>query len=110
MKKSLIAIMTVALSMPIAAYAVEAHHQPGATGAAASAQMSDGEVRKIDTETKKITLRHGPIQNLGMPPMTMVFQVKDVAMLDQVKAGDKVKFSADKVNGAYTVIHIESAK
>lgn len=80
------------------------------TGAQAQAALSDGEVRRVDKETKKLTIRHGPLQNLDMPPMTMVFQVKDPAMLDQVKAGDKIRFSADKVNGAYTVMSLEAAK
>jgi Cu(I)/Ag(I) efflux system periplasmic protein CusF len=67
-------------------------------------------VRKVDLETRKITLKHGEISNLGMPPMTMVFQVRDPAMAATVKAGDKVKFSAEKLNGAYTIVHIEPAK
>ena len=71
---------------------------------------TDGEVRKIDLENKKITLKHGEIKNLDMPGMTMVFQVKDPAMLDTVKAGDKVKFTVDKLNGAMTVQSIEKAK
>jgi Cu(I)/Ag(I) efflux system protein CusF len=70
----------------------------------------DGEVRKVDQETKKITLRHGPIPNLDMPPMSMVFQVKDLALLDKVKTVDKVRFSAEKIGGAYTVTRIEAAK
>ena len=74
------------------------------------AQMADGEVRKVDKDAKKITIKHGPLANLDMPPMTMVFQVKDPAMLDQVKAGDKVKFQAEKVGGAFTVTKIEPAK
>jgi Cu(I)/Ag(I) efflux system protein CusF len=76
---------------------------------AASAEMTQGEVRKVDKDAKKITLKHGDIKNLGMPGMTMVFQVKDPAMLDAVKAGDKVKFRADKVGGALTVTEIEVA-
>ena len=110
MKHKIITTLVLALIMPVAGHAVEAHHQPAATGAANSAPMSDGEVRKVDTETKKITLRHGAIQNLGMPPMTMAFQVKDPAMLNQVRAGDKIKFSADKINGALTITRIEAAK
>lgn len=98
MKLRMIMVLAASLAMPALANATS--HDA----------MTDAEVRKVDTETKKITLRHGPIQNLGMPPMTMVFQVKDPAMLDQVKAGDKVKFNADKVNGAYIVTRIESAK
>ena len=61
-------------------------------------------------DTKKITLKHGEIKNLGMPGMTMVFQVKDPAMLDKVKTGDKVRFTAEKMNGALTVTNIEAAK
>lgn len=76
----------------------------------AMAQTTDGEVRKIDKGTKKITLKHGEIKNLDMPGMTMVFQVKDPAFLDKVKEGDKVRFTADKVGGAYTVTSIEAAK
>jgi Cu/Ag efflux protein CusF len=75
-----------------------------------AAALSDGEIRKVDKDAKKITIKHGPIQNLDMPPMTMVFQVKDPAMLNQVKAGDKVKFQAEKVGGAFTVTKIEAAK
>jgi Cu/Ag efflux protein CusF len=77
---------------------------------ATDAALSDGEVRKVDKEAKKLTIRHGPLANLDMPPMTMVFQVKEAAMLDQVKAGDKVKFQAEKVNGAFTVTRIEPAR
>ena len=68
--------------------------------------LADGEVRKVDKDAKKLTLRHGPIQNLDMPAMTMVFQVKDPAMLDKFKPGDKVKFEAQKLGGAFTVTNI----
>ena len=68
-----------------------------------------GEVRKVDLETKKITLRHEEIKNLGMPQMTMVFQVKDHSLLERVKAGDKVRFAAEKIGGAYTITRIEAA-
>lgn len=70
----------------------------------------DAEVRRIDKSAKKITLRHGPIPNLDMPPMSMVFQVRDAAWLEQFKAGDRVRFSADKVGGAYVVMQIEPAR
>lgn len=78
--------------------------------AATSMPMTDGEVRKVDTETHKVTLRHGEIQNLGMPGMTMVFQVQDPAALNGLKAGDKVRFHAERLNGALVVTHIEVAK
>ena len=77
---------------------------------AAPSDMTDGEVRKVDMDTKKITLKHGEIKNLGMPGMTMVFQVKDPALLDKVKVGDKVRFTAEKAGGAIVVTSIEAAK
>ena len=78
--------------------------------AAASADMSEGEIRKVDMDTKKITIKHGVIKNLDMPGMTMVFQVKDPAMLDKVKVGDKVRFMAEKAGGAIVVTDIQAAK
>ena len=72
-----------------------------------TAALSDGEVRRVDKEANKITIRHGSLLNLEMPAMTMVFQVKEPAMLDKVKIGDKIKFRADKAGGAYTVTRIE---
>lgn len=80
------------------------------TTAMAALPMVDGEVRKVDTSANKITLKHGEIKNLDMPPMTMVFQVKDPAMLEKVKAGDKVQFTVDNVNGAMTVLTLQPAK
>ncbi len=78
--------------------------------AMATLPMADGEVRKIDVSAKKITLKHGEIKNLDMPPMTMLFQVKDPAMLEKVKLGDKVQFTVENANGAMTVLTIEPAK
>lgn len=72
--------------------------------------MTDGEVRKVDKENKKITLKHGDIKNLDMPGMTMVFTVKDPAMLDRVKPGDKVMFKAEKVGGGLVVTAMQPAK
>jgi Cu(I)/Ag(I) efflux system protein CusF len=69
----------------------------------ALAQATEGEVRKIDKAQSKITLKHGEIKNLEMPAMTMVFRVKDAAMLDKVQTGDRVRFQAEKVDGQYTV-------
>lgn len=74
---------------------------------AGSAELSDGEVRKVDREAKKITLRHGEIKNLEMPGMTMLFQVRDPALLDKVAPGDKVRFRAEKAGGAIVVTEIE---
>ena len=98
MKRIVIAFFVASLTLSSAG-ADEAHHKNGA--------LVDGEVRRVDKDARKITLKHGPLPNLDMPAMTMVFQVKDPGMLDQVKAGDKVRFAADKVGGAYTVTKIE---
>ena len=79
-----------------------------ATASLAQAALTEGEVRKVDKSNGKITLKHGEIRNLDMPPMTMVFGVKDKALLADVKAGDKVKFTADKdAEGNYVVTSLE---
>jgi Cu/Ag efflux protein CusF len=84
------------------------HHS--ASAAPAADAVSEGEVRKVDKEAGKITIKHGPLKNLGMPAMTMAFRVKDPAMLERVKAGDRIRFVADKVAGVLTVMQIESAQ
>lgn len=76
----------------------------------AALEMSAGEVRKIDKDAKKITIKHGTIKNLDMPPMTMVFQAKDPTMLDKVQKGDKVKFRAAMDGSAMVVTDIEAVK
>jgi Cu(I)/Ag(I) efflux system periplasmic protein CusF len=83
-------------------------HAKHAAGAAAS-DMADGEVRKVDKEGAKLTIKHGEIKNLEMPAMTMVFNVKDKAMLDKVQTGDKIKFKAVNDSGKYTVTEIQPA-
>jgi Cu(I)/Ag(I) efflux system periplasmic protein CusF len=75
-----------------------------------SMPMAEGEVRKVDADSKKITLKHGEIKNLGMPGMTMVFQVQDPAVLGTLKVGDKVRFMAERQGGAIIVTHIEAAR
>lgn len=87
-----------------------AHHPAAASAVAPEVPTTDGEVRRIDKVQGKVTLRHGPITNLEMPAMTMVFKVADPKMLDTIKEGDKVKFAADRVNGAITVTAMEAAK
>jgi len=77
---------------------------------ATDADMTKAEVRKVDKEAKKITLKHEDIKNLDMPGMTMVFQVKDVALLDKAKAGDKVKFKAIKDGNAFVLTDIQVAE
>jgi Cu/Ag efflux protein CusF len=107
----LLALSGAFFTMLLAAQTSNDHaaHHPDAK-AATAAPMSDGEVRKIDKSAGKITIKHGQLQNLDMPPMTMVFRVKDPAMLDQLKEGDKIRFTADKVDGALTVTQMEVSK
>ncbi|MFD9897580.1 copper-binding protein [Mesorhizobium sp. UC22_110] len=81
-----------------------------ALATSARAAPVDGQITKIDTAQNKVTLKHGPITNLEMDAMTMVFVVADPAALKAVKVGDKVKFEADRVNGRLTVTKIEKAK
>lgn len=69
--------------------------------------VADGEVRKIDKVAAKLTLRHGEIRNLDMPPMTMVFNVRDKALLDKLEVGNKVRFAAVKESGQYIVTEIQ---
>jgi len=76
----------------------------------AQADMVDGQVTKIDAPAGKITLRHGPIKNLDMDAMTMVLRVQDPAMVKQVKVGDKVKFTAERVDGQITITKMQKAK
>ena len=99
-------VMTAFLSLILAGHAAgdEKHHTPSA------AAMNDGEVRRVDRDARKLTIRHGPIPSLEMDqPMTMVFGVSDPAMLERVKPGDKIRFQAEKIGGAYTVTKIEPA-
>jgi len=108
-----IALVTICVAAMFAqpALADDAHHKkPQAAAVAGAVAMAEGEVRKVDKDAKKITLKHGPISNLDMPAMTMVFQVADPAMLDHLKAGDKVRFSADKIGSGYAITKIEPGK
>jgi len=106
MKYACIALTTIMLVLPGAALAQTTDAKP----AAAASALAEGVVRKVDMDAKKITIKHGPIANLDMPAMTMVFQVKDAALLDKAKPGDKVRFSAEKAGGQYVVTRIEPAQ
>lgn len=112
--KNIKSLFVIAALLGSATFSYAASHAVAPAVAATTMQTvlpsANGEVRKIDLENKKITLKHGVITNLDMPGMTMVFQVKDPAILEKVKAGDKVKFTADEVNGALTVLSLEPIK
>ena len=101
MKKTFRAVTTALLFVTI-----------GATTTIAFAQaLTDGEVKKVDASAGKMTIKHGPMKKFDMDDgMTMVYRVKDPAMLTTVKPGDKIKFDAEQVNGQFTVTKIEKAK
>ena len=83
----------------------------GSQSAIAQSALIDGQVTKVDQSAGKITIKHGPAKRLGMDQgMTMVYRAQDPTMLKSVKAGDKIKFDADQVNGQFTVTKIEKAK
>ena len=108
--RSIIALAASAALLTLPTLAAHAPQHAGEAVAASSAGYTDGEVRRVDKSAGKITLKHGAIANLEMPPMSMVFRAKDRAMLDHVKEGDKVRFKADNIGGLLTVTELEQAK
>ena len=122
--KSLLKLSVVAAAVTLSAsgFAAEPAAMMGGHGghdhAAMSTPMStpmsstwvDGLVKKVDKAGGKVTLAHGPLENLGMPAMTMVFRVQDKAWLGRMKEGDKIRFVADSVNGTLTIVRFEAAK
>ncbi|KQV58077.1 MULTISPECIES: copper-binding protein [unclassified Duganella] len=98
----ILAVACAAATSALAQHTVTDHAQP-----AVVADSADGEIKKVDKASGKLTIKHGELKNLGMGAMTMVFRAKDAAMLDQVKAGDKVRFTVENANGAMTVTALE---
>lgn len=107
-----LAVCGVLLAVPLAAQTSADHdsHHPDPKATAAATTMSEGAVREVDKSAGKVTIKHGPLPNLDMLAMTMVFRVKDPAMPDQLKEGDKIRFSAEKIEGALTVTEIQTSK
>ncbi|OJU06442.1 MAG: hypothetical protein BGN90_15500 [Acidovorax sp. 65-7] len=85
------------------------HHPAAAASPAPQGELSEGEITRWDPRTLRLTLKHGEIQNLEMPPMTMVFRVADASVVGDLKPGDKVRFRAEQISGAYHVQRIEKA-
>ncbi|MBC7392274.1 MAG: copper-binding protein [Variovorax sp.] len=116
MQKLRLALVTSAAAMLFSGLAAAQSAPPsqataqGTAAAVATSEMSDGEIRKIDKDGKKLTIKHGPLKNLDMPGMTMVFSVKDEAVLDRVQSGEKVRFLAEKIDGKFTVTKIEAVR
>ncbi|MBP8100602.1 MAG: copper-binding protein [Burkholderiaceae bacterium] len=104
---ALAASLLIAAAWPLAAAAAA---QSAPAHVMDSADMTSGEVKKIDKEAGKLTLKHGDIKNLDMPGMTMVFTVKDKTLLDPLKTGDKVKFMAISEGGKLVVTAIQPIK
>ena len=102
MKKLIPLLAALAIATPLYA-------QPVSPPAAQASVMSEGVVRKIDTAAGKITLKHGPIVNLDMPGMTMVFRVRSPELLSGIKVGDAVKFHAEYVDGVFIVTALQVA-
>jgi len=108
---ALIAVMTSGITLPALAQTDHSAHgkPPASAPATAMSPLSDGLVKKIDKANKKVTLSHGPLPN-GMPAMTMVFRVKDPAWFDKMKEGQTIRFAAEEINGALTVVRFEPGK
>ena len=102
------AIALLSLGVPHVAHSAEtpAKESMKSEQTTAAADMTDGEIRKVDKDTKKVTIKHGEIKNLDMPAMTMVFQAKDAAMLETLKVGDKIRFKAVSEKGAFVIAEV----
>jgi Cu(I)/Ag(I) efflux system protein CusF len=100
-------LFSISAALALRALAGGNHSAHDAHKTEATADMTDGEVRKVDIDGAKVTLKHADIKSLDMPAMTMVFVVKDKAMLSAVKAGDKVRFKAVNDGGKYTITELQ---
>ena len=107
---ALLAVLGSAAPVAFAQADHAAHHGGASAPAAADARLADGTVKKIDKSAGKLTIAHGPLESLGMPPMTMAFRTEEPDLLDQVKVGDKIRFAVQRVGGALTVTAIEPAQ
>jgi Cu/Ag efflux protein CusF len=109
--------LSIVVALALSSTAALAAHATGAQdvtlpAASASAEQptSEGEIRKVDKEGGKLTIKHGPLDNLGMAAMTMVFRVQDPSLLDRLKAGDKIRFVADMIDGQLTATQVKIEK
>ena len=107
---ALVAPIAVVVPLMFGLIGAQSASSTAATTTAVPAELTDGKVRKIDLDNQKITLKHSLLKNLDMPGMTMVFRIQDVALFDTVQAGDKVRFTAEKIDGKFTVTKIEKAQ
>ncbi|WNF45224.1 copper-binding protein [Pseudomonas sp. SG20056] len=105
--KNLLSVIALACALASPVFASQHSAAPVTNSAAAASQ---GEIRKIDAANQKITLRHGPLANIGMPPMTMVFQVQDAAQLEGLKVGDKVSFVAQQQGSQFFASELQAVQ
>ena len=110
----LIAALVLGAGLAFQAGADESHRHyaknEAKPAAPASATWTEGEVRKVDKAAGKLTIKHGAMPKFDMPPMTMAYRVKDKAMLEHLKPGDKIKFDVDGVGGEFTVLRLQKMK
>ncbi len=113
MKKMIVAFSAFAAAVTAPVYAddgmagMSMSGKPSAMKAPSDAAMTDAEVRNVDAAAGMVTLKHGALENVGMPPMTMAFKVKDADMVKRVHEGDRVKVRIENVNGTLTVVAME---
>ncbi|MFM0441683.1 copper-binding protein [Paraburkholderia strydomiana] len=112
MKKLIVASVALAAIVAVPAFAGDDMagmnmSKPSASKMSSNTALTDAEVRKVDAGTGMVTLKHGALENVGMPPMTMAFKAKDAAMVKQVHEGDKVKVRVENVNGTLTIVKLE---
>lgn len=104
------AAVLFAIAQGAVAGAPAVEQKPNSAPSARAVSLTDGEIKKVDTDAARVTIKHGPLENLRMPGMTMVFGVTDVSVLQSLKAGDKVKFAARKVEGRIVVTELNVQK
>lgn len=106
MKLVITALLATFISIAALAQTTPSTQAP-APNTMAAKDLAEAEIRKIDKDAKKVTLKHGPIKNLDMPSMTMVFQVRDATLFDKMVVGEKILFTAEQLQGAYVVTGVE---
>lgn len=113
MKKMIVAFSAMAAIVAAPAFAgddmagMSMSGKPSAAKTSASAALTEAEVKNVDAVKGMVTLKHGALENVGMPPMTMAFKAKNAAMVKQVHEGDKVKVRVENVNGRLTIVKME---
>lgn len=110
MKRIFAAVSFAILAAPAFAESVPLSDSDRRFGRPAGDDLSSGEIRKVDLAARKITIKHGPLRNLDMPAMTMVFRIKDRSLLEGLETGEPVRFQAEKLGAVFIVTWIEPAR